>query len=119
MPRPYAIGIYTSDIHDESDWPIPPTAVGGLLKSSLHQRQWIFLNPPDGSWGIVKVQPTVREQSHLSQPGRLNFNNPPTAVGGIQQYFSSLCRLNFNNPPTAVGGIQGTWICVDSDGTSP
>src|SRR6266542_4131847 len=59
-------------------------------------------NPPNGSWGIVKVQP----QSPIAVGGRLGFNDPPTAVGGIQEKFVCRCRLGFNDPPTAVGGIQ-------------
>jgi hypothetical protein len=37
---------------------IPPTVVGGLLKPDLHNKQGSFLNPPNGSWGIVKAQPS-------------------------------------------------------------
>jgi hypothetical protein len=39
---------------------------------------------------------------------RLDLNNPPTAVGGIQVTSRWVCRLDLNNPPTAVGGIQVT-----------
>src|SRR5262245_2814449 len=79
---------------------IPPTAVGGLLRSSL-QKRGPRLNPPNGSWGIVKVQP----QSPIAVWRRLGFNDPPTAVGGIQEKFVCRCRLCFNDPPPAVGGI--------------
>ncbi len=41
-----------------------------------------------------------------SKRRRLDLNNPPTAVGGIQEYCSRVCRSDLNNPPTAVGGIQ-------------
>ena len=37
-------------------------------------------------------------------PCRLDFNDPPTAVGGIC-VVGLLGRLDFNDPPTAVGGI--------------
>jgi len=37
--------------------------------------------------------------------GRLDFNHPPTAVGGIRERASVLFRLDLNDPPTAVGGI--------------
>ncbi|MGH9753630.1 MAG: BamA/OMP85 family outer membrane protein [Blastocatellia bacterium] len=60
------------------------------------------LNPPNGSWGMVKVQP----QSLVSGSIRPGFNDPPTAVGGIQEKFLRRCRLDFNHPPTAVGGIR-------------
>src|SRR5262245_40632780 len=80
---------------------IPPTAVGGLLRSSL-QKRGPRLNPPNGSWGIVKVQP----QSPIAVGGRPGFNDPPTAVGGVQEKFVCWCRLGFNDLPTAVGGIR-------------
>jgi hypothetical protein len=33
---------------------------------------------------------------------------PPTSVGGIPKEFARCsCRLDLNNPPTPVGGIQG------------
>src|SRR6266404_6850000 len=38
---------------------------------------------------------------------RGDLNNPPTAVGGIQELgYGNVCRPDLNNPPTAVGGIQ-------------
>jgi len=51
----------------KSDSGIPPMAIGGLLKSSLHGRQRISLNPPNGSWGIVKVQPPGSVSSDASR----------------------------------------------------
>src|SRR5262245_7039830 len=63
---------------------IPPTAVGGCLRSSLQAAATLF-NPPNGSWGMVKVRPSrPLEQSHLAAR-RLDFNHPPTAVGGIEE----------------------------------
>ena len=60
---------------------IPPTAVGGWLRFSL-QAAATFFNPLNGSWGMVKVQPSrPLEQFHLGAR-RLDFNHPPTAVGG-------------------------------------
>src|SRR6266511_1494061 len=83
---------------------IPPTAVGGWLKPSLHKRKF-FSNPPNGSWGMVKVRPSGCGRRLLTKSGRLNLNHPRTAVGGIQK--SGLrCRSDFNHPPTAVGGIE-------------
>src|SRR5215210_3508361 len=38
---------------------IPPTAVGGSLNSNLHESHHSE-NPPNGSWGMVKVQPSAR-----------------------------------------------------------
>ena len=55
-------------------------------------------NPPNGSWGIVQVQPTNNTPNLLI---------PPTAVGG---YFKSSLREHqrpeLNDPPTTVGGIR-------------
>src|SRR6266508_6418224 len=59
-------------------------------------------NPPNGSWGIVKVQP----QLPIAVGGRPGFNDPPTAVGGIREKFLRRCRSGLNYPPTAVGGIR-------------
>ena len=54
------------------------------------------LNPTHGSGWIVQV--------HSTKPPTLNLLLiPPTEVGG---YFKSVLRLDLNNPPTGVGGIQ-------------
>src|SRR6266498_2110471 len=63
---------------------IPPTAVGGWLKPSLHKRKF-FSNPPNGSWGMVKVRPSGCGRRLLTKSGRLNLNLPRTAVGGIRE----------------------------------
>ncbi|MGH9844351.1 MAG: polysaccharide biosynthesis/export family protein, partial [Blastocatellia bacterium] len=55
-------------------------------------------NPPNGSWGMIKVQPP--------SVGRLGFNDPPTAGGGIRSGGCAVGRLGFNDPPTAGGGIR-------------
>jgi len=57
---------------------------------------------------MVKVRP----QSPVALVRRLGFNDPPTAVGGIQEKIVCLCRLDFNDPPTAVGGIQPALFTV-------
>src|SRR5215475_14981427 len=64
----------------------------------------LFPNPPNGRWGMVKVQPPIVQCFAVG--GRLGFNHPPTAVGGIQEKIACWCRLGFNHPPTAVGGIR-------------
>ena len=80
----------------------------------------ILFNPPNGSWGIVQVQPTNNEadllipptavggyfKSNLHEPRRPDLNDPPTAVGGIRINRDCGCRLELNDPPTAVGGIR-------------
>ncbi len=70
----------------------PPNGSWGIVKAQP------INNPPNGSWGIVKAQPLPA--------GRLDFNDPPTAVGGIRSGGYAVGRLGFNDPPTAVGGIQ-------------
>ncbi len=40
---------------------------------------------------------------------RLDLNDPPTPVGGIQSGRGAfVCRLLLNDPPTPVGGIPGS-----------
>jgi len=80
----------------------PPNGSWGIVKVQPTPTEKLFLNPPNGSWGIVKAQPSVSDNGRL----RLDLNDPPTAVGGIRTRASALCRLDFNDPPTAVGGIQ-------------
>ena len=72
---------------------------------------------------------------------RLDFNHPPTAVGGIRQSCSrllgwfltihrlpsvgfgeqvlSVCRLDLNDPPTAVGEIRGRQALFRLDLNNP
>ena len=57
------------------------TAVGGWLRSGLQTAATLF-NLFNGSWGMVKVQfSKPLDQSQLAAR-RLDFNHPPTAVGG-------------------------------------
>ena len=67
---------------------IPPTAVGGSFKSNLHTASLeLLLNTPDGSRGIVQVQPihlslrdfwcTVRHYvPHSTLKPQLGFSTP-------------------------------------------
>ena len=65
----------THNCHTRNE--IPPTAVGGYFRSSLHDA----LN-------------------------RQDLNHPPTSVGGIpDSRATAVCRLDLKHPPTAVGGI--------------
>jgi hypothetical protein len=42
-----------------------------------------------------------------TRANRLDLNNPPTSVGGIQELgYRFGCRPDLNNPPTPVGGIS-------------
>ena len=56
-------------------------------------------NTTDGNRWISKILPTVGCQ-------QVGLEHPPTPVRGIWLGWASLCRPDFNNPPTAVGGIQ-------------
>ncbi len=82
----------------------PPNGSWGMVKVQPSQGSTSFHNPHNGSWGMVKVQPS------LAVGRRLGFNDPPTAVGGIQEEFLSRLRLGFNDPQTAVGGIQEEFL---------
>jgi len=47
---------------------------------------------------------------------RLDFNEPPTAVGGIPSISGGRgCRLDFNEPPTPVGGVHPSWLELGHD----
>ena len=47
---------------------------------------------------------------------RLDLNNPPTSVGGIQKTRSMLAyRLDLNHPPTPVGGISEFFTLVTTE----
>jgi hypothetical protein len=82
-----------------SRFEIPPTAVGGWLRSNLHTGRAVFsLNPPNGSWGMVKVQPIPGAKGRT-------LTIPQLPLGGFNKP-ERFCRLDFNHPPTAVGGIE-------------
>src|SRR5262245_19413022 len=110
---------------------IPPTAVGGWLKFNLQQDAFLPNPPnyrwgPNGSWGMVKVQPSPLCRSIAHQHKPIPVSNCPLAdkirvaqacqgwtltipqlpLGGFQKDKSFRCRLDFNHPPTAVGGIE-------------
>lgn len=95
-------------------YPILPTAVGGLFQvQPTTGRAPRFQNTPNRSWGILKdpTFPPFNTRLHLCREHtgakRLDFESPPTAVGGIQKLIlDSSGRLSPNNPPTAVGGIR-------------
>src|SRR6266480_396948 len=73
-------------------------------KESRPPLVFVYLSLPsrgEGREGEAKRESRVR-------PCRLDLNNPPTSVGGIQRRLRApfCCRLDLNNPPTPVGGIQ-------------
>ena len=79
-----------------------------------------FLNPPNGSWGIVQI-PFSRTNTPLRilsfTNGEMRFSPqdarsgsetiPQLPLGGFRDADCVVsCRLGLNNPPTSVGGIQ-------------
>jgi replicative DNA helicase len=83
--------------------PNPPNGSWGMFKVRPIPGDGPRPNPPNGSWGMFKVQPSL-----VARGERLDFNDPPTAVGGIQEKLVRRCGLDYNDPPTAVGGISGS-----------
>src|SRR2546425_6402071 len=65
-------------------------------------------NTTDGNRWIFKILPTVGCQ-------QVGLEHPPTSVGGIWLGWASLCRSDFNNPPTAVVGIQLSILKIRSE----
>ena len=93
---------------------IPPTAVGGLFRSNRRKVATDFsLKPTSSSWRIVQI-PSLHKASEIKRihgnfwlTNRLDLNDPPTSVGGIQESRERIFfRLDLKHPPTAVGGIQ-------------
>src|SRR2546426_851311 len=69
----------------------PQTEVGGWFRSRLHAAH--------------HKSPPTRE---CTPPDRRYLEPPPTSAGGIPKEFARCsCRLDLNNPPTPVDGIQG------------
>src|SRR5262245_64586962 len=93
---------------------IPPTAVGGWLTSSLHDANSL-LNPPNGSWGMVKVQPPAPVISHTSQARRLDFNHPPIAIVGIVRNWHRYVGWTLTIPRLPSGGLRDPELIDDND----
>ena len=70
---------------------IPSQSLARRFSSSLRR------STPNGSWGIVQVQPTSRPPALLPQ-------YPQRQLGDRSS--SAYIKTRFNNPPTAVGGIR-------------
>jgi len=94
--------------------------VGGCFGSSLlaigntkesHARQWV---DAFGSFLTLSRRAVLKIRDDL--------NNPPTAVGGIYQFWMvRFVESDLNHPPTAVGGIYRFWMVrlVESDLNHP
>jgi len=88
-----------------------------------HPRQWVDRSSPAyrGAYRDSRFSsaPSVAPQGRaMTKQGggagslcRLDLNDPPTPVGGIQTSgrVAVPCRLGLNHPPTAVGGIPGVF----------
>jgi hypothetical protein len=63
-------------------------------------------NTPNGSWGIVQVQPTTHTGEKPDAP-RIQWLPLFEFIRGASQSCAIVaCRLGLNDPPTAVGGIR-------------
>src|SRR5215510_6543900 len=72
----------------------PPNGSWGMVKVRPTKKA-ALLNPPNGSWGIVKVRPT-KEGALL---------NPPNGSWGMVKVRPKSTAFSFSRiPPTAVGG---------------
>ncbi|MGH9800606.1 MAG: hypothetical protein ACRD82_09600, partial [Blastocatellia bacterium] len=59
------------------------------------------MNPTTGRWWIVKVQPFWR----ITDEGwALTIHRLPSV--GFAEVSTAFCSLDFNDPPTAIGGIR-------------
>jgi len=68
------------------------------FRSSYTRARTEFLNPTNGSWWIVQLQPTWEHES--------SSWIPPTEVGGLfRSRLRRETRWRMRIPPTAVGGL--------------
>ena len=78
------------------------TAVWGYSKPCLQQEVLYLLNTPNGSWGIIQIQPTGKRV--------ITFWNTPSGSWGIvlvqPRGLSLSPRPDLNHPPAAAGGIR-------------
>jgi hypothetical protein len=68
-----------------------------------HQRQLVDVSDP-----VYEQRPTCKTIPPTAVGGyfRSDLNEPPTAVGGINNRIRRFSRNDLNEPPTAVGGIE-------------
>ncbi len=85
-------------IHFCTAFKIPPTAVGGLFNSSLYRLSILLPNPPNGSWGMLKVQP------HLSNGG-WTLTIPQLPLGGLSSNNCSGLGWSLTIPQLPLGGF--------------
>ena len=97
---------------------IPPTEVGGSFSPAYTIGAWHFLNTPNGSWGILQVQPLTRTRASwifAFSNGRWITLACKTLV--LVVWVTSIIRLDLNVPPTAVGGIRDSRNLLSVGGT--
>jgi len=89
----------------------PPNGSWGIVKARPTRQAAISLNPPNGSWGIVKIQPSCPGDVPVHGTKGRTLTIPQLPLGGFKGA-ARCCRLDFNDPPTAVGGIKVIWLTV-------
>jgi len=84
-----------------------PNVVGGFFSPAYTQQVSRISNTPNGSWGMVQIQPNV-DVTYTTKTKVLQARGNPSAIGKIEnpRRSRSCQRLDLKNPPTAVGGIQ-------------
>ena len=74
-----------------------------MVKAQPTPEGELFLNPPNGSWGMVKAQPSAHSKG--LNDWRLDLNHPPTAVGGIRERVSAYVGWTLTIPQLPLGGF--------------
>ena len=89
---------------------IPPTQLVVGSYSTYEAQTQRRLNPTNAVGGSLILSLTSRSgvsSRHTGQAvGRLDMNDPPTALVGFGSAVV-LCRPNMNEPPTALVGLPG------------
>ncbi|MBO0725840.1 MAG: hypothetical protein J2P52_09590, partial [Blastocatellia bacterium] len=83
--------------------PNTPNGSWGIVKAQPTPAGKRFLNPPNGSWGIVKAWPSPHGKR--LNDWRLNLKHPPTAVGGIERQVSAYVGWTLNIPQLPLWGF--------------
>src|SRR5918996_5429353 len=81
----------------------PPNGSWGMFKAPPTPEGELFLNPPNGSWGMVKAQPSPHSKG--LNDWRLDLNHPPTAVGGIRERVSAYVGWTLTIPQLPLEGF--------------
>jgi len=69
---------------------------------------WETTNTTNGSWWMVQVQPTRDAPKNFTRlRADLELWNPSVVRKRVKRLLAFGGRKDFNDPPTAVGGIHG------------